>query len=45
MWALSVFLKPFIACLFLGIALLGRFAVERHMKDGKFKRLLLRRIS
>lgn len=42
----GIILKPFIALFILvGICLPGRLLVERKMKDGKLKRLLLRRIS
>ena len=44
-WAIALFLKPFFAFFFLSIALCGRIAVIRWMKDGKIKRLLLRRIQ
>lgn len=44
-WAIALFLKPFIAFVFLSIALCGRLAVDRWMPDCKLKRLLLRRIS
>jgi len=43
-WALL--LKPFVALVVIGgIAVPGRLAVQRWMKDGTLKRLLLRRIS
>lgn len=44
--AISMLIRPFV---FLALALLvlypARRAVEKYMKDGKLKRLLLRKIS
>jgi hypothetical protein len=45
MWAWAIIVKPFMAFLFLSVALLGRLAVERYLPEGKLKRLLLRRIK
>lgn len=42
----GLLLKPLVAIVILGgIALPIRLAVQRRMKDGKLKRLLLRRIG
>ena len=44
-WVLASFLKPVVALIMFGlIALPGRIAVERWMKPGKLKSLLLTRI-
>ena len=44
--ALAAFLRPFVL-LVLGVLILApaRIAVERYMKDGKLKRLLLTRVN
>lgn len=43
--AIALLLKPFGALFLFGcIALPFRFIVQRYMRDGKIKRLLLRRI-
>lgn len=45
-WAIALFLKPFIfLVLFVVVLYPARRAVEKYMKDGKVKRLLLRRLS
>jgi hypothetical protein len=45
-WIWAVLLKPFAALLFFGVFVLpGRLLVERCMKDGKLKRLLLKRVG
>ncbi len=45
-WFLSILLRPFGALILFGcIALPGRLLVQKFMKDGKLKRLLLRRIG
>lgn len=44
-WMLAAFFKPlFLLLLFLGTRAVSN-AMQRRMKDGKLKRLLLRRIS
>lgn len=45
MWLAALFLKPFIAFVLLAAGLLASVAVERFLKDGRVKRLLLLRIS
>lgn len=45
-WQLALLLKPLAAVILFGcVALPGRFIVQKYMKDGKLKRLLLLRIS
>ncbi len=44
-WAIALFLKPFVALIVLAPGVFLRYWLMRHMKDGKIKRLLLRRIS
>lgn len=45
-WVIALLLKPFGALILFGcIALPGRLLVQRYMKDGKLKRLLLRPIN
>jgi signal transduction histidine kinase len=45
-FAIAILIKPFVL-LILSVCVLipARMAVERRMKDGKLKRLLLRRIG
>lgn len=40
MWLLSVFLKPFIATIFLTLVLLLAVLIYRRLPDSKFKQLL-----
>ena len=45
-WMLALILKPFALLLLFGVICLpGRLFVQRFMKDGRLKRLLLKRIS
>ena len=45
-WMLALILKPFaLLFLFAFICMPGRLLVQRFMKDGRLKRLLLKRIS
>lgn len=45
-WVLAVLLKPFAALFLFGVICLPfRLLVQRRMKDGRLKRLLLLRIS
>jgi len=45
-WMLALILKPFALLFLFGfICLPGRLFVQRFMKDGRLKRLLLKRIS
>jgi hypothetical protein len=45
-WVIAILLKPFGALILFGcIALPGKLLVQRYMKDGKLKRLLLTRID
>jgi hypothetical protein len=45
-WLLALLIKPFVALVVFGlICLPARFALQRHMPDGKLKRFLLRPIS
>jgi hypothetical protein len=44
-WAIALFLKPFVAIVLLMPGVFLRHWMLQHMKDGKLKRLLLRRIS
>ena len=45
-WALAVLFKPLAALVVFGfICLPARMAVRKWMKDGRLKRLLLRRIT
>lgn len=44
-WQIAILLKPLAALILFGcIALPGRILVQKYMKDGKLKRLLLTRI-
>ncbi len=44
-WFLALLIKPLVLVPMFFAAACGRLAVMRWMKDGKLKRLLLRRIS
>ncbi len=44
-WLLALALKPLVLLPLFFLAACGRIAVVRYMRDGKLKRLLLRRIS
>ena len=45
-FAIAILIKPFVLLIISALFLIpGRLAVERWMKDGKLKRLLLRRIG
>jgi hypothetical protein len=44
-FAIAILLKPLLAIPFFFVAACGRIAVVRLLKDGKLKRLLLRRIG
>jgi hypothetical protein len=44
-WMIGLFLKPFVALFFFVIAALLARAITSRMKDGKLKRLLLRRVG
>lgn len=45
-FAIAAFLKPFVLLLLAGTVLIpARLAVQRHMKEGPLKRLLLTRIQ
>lgn len=44
-WVIALLVKPFLLLILFGcIALPGRIAVQRYMREGKIKRLLLYRI-
>jgi len=44
-WALALFLKPFVALVLMTPGVFARVWLMRRMKDGRLKRLLLRRIN
>lgn len=45
-WMIAVLLRPFAALLLFGlICLPARLAVQKYMKDGRMKRLLLLRVG
>ena len=45
-WVLALIFKPLVFLFFVFFVMLpARFAVQKYMKDGKLKRLLLTRIS
>ncbi len=44
-WLLALLIKPLVLIPLFFIAACGRVAAVRWLKDGKLKRLLLRRIS
>jgi hypothetical protein len=45
-WVIAVVLRPFAALVLFGlICLPARLAVQKYMRDGAFKRLLLKRVG
>jgi len=45
-FALAMLVRPLLLLILAAVVLIpARLAVQRHMKDGRLKRLLLRRIS
>lgn len=45
-FAIAMLVRPFMLLILSVVILIpARMAVERHMKDGKLKRLLLRRVG
>lgn len=44
-WLIAILVKPFAALALLSAGAVGTVAVQRHMKDGWLKSLLLRRFS